>query len=151
MGRGWKRIALDAGTAPVPYPTTVFQGTETNSQSEVIPGHQRQCSQDADMDGTNRHADPEVSANEIQLRLVAFQSGRSAATTAVHLQRLVGMAQHSSGRTASCKEPLRTITNATDVVAGSWTAAKRQEVKLTNGSALSHQPPRQKENSLIET
>ena len=139
MGRGWKRIALDADTAPVPYPTTVFQGTETNSKSEVVPGHQRQCSQDADMDGINRHADPEVPANEIQLRLVAFQSGRSAAPTAVHLQRLVGMAQHSSGRTASCKEPLRTITNATDVVARTWTAAKRQEVRSTNGSALTHQ------------
>jgi hypothetical protein len=23
MGRGWKRVALDADTAPVPYPTTV--------------------------------------------------------------------------------------------------------------------------------
>ena len=111
------------GTAPVPYPTTVFQGTETNSQSEVVPGHQRQCSQDADMDGINRHADPEISANEIQLRLVAFQSGRSAAPTAVHLQRLVGMAQHSSGRTASRKETLRTVTDAADVVAKSWTAA----------------------------
>ena len=91
------------------------------------------------MDGINRHADPEVPANEIQLRLVAFQSGRSAAATAVHLQRLVGMAQHSSGRTASCKEPLRTITNAIDVVAGTWTAAKKQKLRSTNGSELKHQ------------
>jgi hypothetical protein len=125
MGRGWKRIALDAGTAPVPYPTTLFQGTETNSKSEVVPGHQRQCSQDADMDGINRHADPEVPANEIQLRLVAFQSGRSATPTAVHLQRLVGMAQHSSGRTASRKRTLRTVADAADVVSKSWTAARQ--------------------------
>src|SRR5487761_734775 len=27
MGRGWKRIALDADTAPVPYPTESHQGT----------------------------------------------------------------------------------------------------------------------------
>ena len=27
MGRGWKRIALDADTAPVPYPTEPDQGT----------------------------------------------------------------------------------------------------------------------------
>ena len=79
------------------------------------------------MDGINRHADPEVPANEIQLRLVAFQSGRSAASTAVHLQRLVGMAQHSSGRTASRKEPLRTITDAADVVGATWTAANEQK------------------------
>src|ERR1017187_2693675 len=103
---------------------TVFQGTETNSKSKVVPGHQRQCSQDADMDGVNRHVDPEVPADEIQLRLVAFQSGRSAAPAVVHLQRLVGMAQHSSGRTASRKATLRTVTDAADVVAKSWTAAK---------------------------
>ena len=103
---------------------TVFQSTETNRKSEVVPGHQRQCSQDTDMDGINRHADPEIPADEIQLRLVALQSGRSAAPTAVHLQRLVGMAQRSSGRTASRKATLRTITDAPDVVAQSWTAAK---------------------------
>jgi hypothetical protein len=77
------------------------------------------------MDGVNRHADPEVPADEIQLRLVAFQSRRSAASTAVHLQRLVGMAQHSYGRTASRKESLRTVTDAADMVVMSWTAAKR--------------------------
>lgn len=66
-------------------------------------------------------------ANEIRLRWVAFQSGRSAAPTAIHLQRLVGLAQHSPGRTASRKEPLRTVTNAADVVVGTWTAAKEQK------------------------
>jgi hypothetical protein len=28
MGRGWKRIALDADTAQVPNPTTSLQGAE---------------------------------------------------------------------------------------------------------------------------
>ena len=79
------------------------------------------------MDGINHHADPEVPADEIQLRLVAFQSGRPAAPTVVHLQRLVGMAQHSSGRTASRKETLRTVTDAADVVVKSWTAARESK------------------------
>src|ERR1039457_3194512 len=32
MGRGWKRIALDADTAPVPYPTGVSQILEVQRQ-----------------------------------------------------------------------------------------------------------------------
>ena len=97
---------------------------KTDTESEVLPERQRPCGQDADMDGADRHAHFEVPANEIQLRLVAFQSGRSAAPAAFHLQRLVGMAQHSYGRTASRKATLRTVTDAADVVVKSWTAAK---------------------------
>jgi hypothetical protein len=37
----------------------------------------------------------------------------------------VGMAQYSSGRAASRKATLRTVTDAADVVAQSWTAAKQ--------------------------
>jgi len=91
------------------------------------------------MDGVNRHADPEVPADEIQLRLVAFQSGRSAAPTAVHLQRLVGMAQHSPGRTPSRKTTLRTITHAADVVSNSWTATKRTKRQMSPNSVLTRQ------------
>jgi hypothetical protein len=105
------------------------QGSEANRKGEFVPRHQRQRSQDADMDGVNRHADPEVSADEIQLRLVAFQSGRSAASTAVHLQRLVGLAQHSSGRAASRKATLRTVTDAAEVVRKSWTAANQTTIR----------------------
>src|ERR1019366_3849697 len=97
MGRGWKRIALDADTAPVPYPTVVFQGPETDSESEVVPGHQRQCGQDPDLDGADRHADPEVPADEVQLWLVAPQSGTAAAPATVHLQGLVGGANQPAG------------------------------------------------------
>ena len=124
MGRGWKR-AGHPSTAPVPYPTTVLQGSETGLEDQDLRGHHRECRTDSDLDGVDRHADPEIPANEIQLRLVAIQSGRYAAPTVVHLQRLVGMAQHSSGRTASRKETLRTITDAADVVSKSWTAAKQ--------------------------
>jgi hypothetical protein len=63
----------------------VLQGAEIDSEGEVVPGHQRQCGQDADMDGIDRHADPEVSADEIQLRLVAFQSGGTSASATVHI------------------------------------------------------------------
>ena len=126
MGRGWKRIALDADTAPVPYPTTVFQGAEANREGEVVPGHQRQCGQDADMDRFDRHADLEVPADEIQLRLVAFQSCGSAAPTTVHLQGLVGMAQRSAGGAASRKATGRTVTHAAHLVALCWTAEEMQ-------------------------
>ena len=49
MGRGWKRIALDADTAPVPYPTAFFQVDQTTSTRQALPGHQRERRQDADM------------------------------------------------------------------------------------------------------
>ena len=126
MGRGWKRIALDADTAPVPYPTTVFQGAEANREGEVVPGHQRQCGQDADLDGADRHADPEVPADEIQLRLVAFQSGGTAAPATVHFQRLVGMAQRSARGAASRKATGRTVAHAADLVDICWTAEEMQ-------------------------
>jgi hypothetical protein len=41
----------------------------------------------------------------------------------------VGMAQHSSGRTASRQATLRTVTDAADVVAQSWTATKQIYVR----------------------
>ena len=126
MGRGWKRIALDADTAPVPYPTTVFQGAETNRQSEVVPGHQRQCRQDADLDRFDRHAHFEVPADEVQLWLVAFQSGGPAAPATVHLQGLVDVAQQSDGGTSRRKATGRAVTHAAHVVAMSWTAEEMQ-------------------------
>jgi len=101
--RRWPRSIKTAGKS------NCFQGTEANSKSEVVPGHQRQCSQDADMDGINRHADPEILQMKSSFGWSLFQSGRSPAPTAIHLQRLVGMAQHSSGGTASRKATLRTI------------------------------------------
>lgn len=49
--------------------------------------------------------------------------------TAVHLQRPVGLAQHSSGRTARRKTTLRTVADAADVVSKSWTAAKQTTIR----------------------
>ena len=49
MGRGWKR-ATNVSTAPVPYPTVVFQGAQTKSESEKLRGHQPECAADPDLD-----------------------------------------------------------------------------------------------------
>src|ERR1019366_1544353 len=38
MGRGWKRIALDADTAPVPYPTAVFKALKQNLRVKTFIG-----------------------------------------------------------------------------------------------------------------
>ena len=131
MGRGWKRIALDADTAPVPYSTAVFQGAETNRQGEVVPGRQRQCGQNADLDSFDRHADLEVPADEVQLWRVAFQSGRARAPATVHLQGLVGVAQQSAGGTACCKATGRTVTHAADVVVMSLDSRRNPSIHLS--------------------
>jgi hypothetical protein len=69
--------------------------------AKVVSGHQRQCGQDADLDSADRHADSEVPADEVQLWLVAFQSGGPAAPATIHLQGLVGVAEQSAGGAAS--------------------------------------------------
>jgi hypothetical protein len=51
----------------------------------------------------------------------------------------VGMAQRSSGGTASRKATLRTITDAADVVSKSWTAANKQRSDRPNSSVLTRQ------------
>jgi hypothetical protein len=38
MGRGWKRIALDADTAPVPYPTTFFKALKQSLRIKTFVG-----------------------------------------------------------------------------------------------------------------
>jgi len=102
----------------------ILQGAEANRKSEVVFGHQCPCGQDANLDGFDRHADLEVPADEIQLRLVAFQSGRTAAPATVYLQGLVGVAERSDGRTASRAATGRAVIHAADVVARSWTAGE---------------------------
>ena len=100
----------------------ILQGAEAKPEGEVVPGYQRQCGQNPDLDGADRHADLEVPADEVQFRLVAFQSGRAAAPATVYLQGLMGMAQQSDGGTARRKATGRAVTHAADVVAMSWTA-----------------------------
>src|ERR1039457_3320694 len=38
MGRGWKRIEPDSDTAPVPYPTAVFQASKQNLRVKTFIG-----------------------------------------------------------------------------------------------------------------
>jgi len=105
---------------------TFLQGAEANRQSKVVPGHQRQCGQDADLDRFDRHAHFEVPADEVQLWLVALQSCGSAAPATVYLQGLVGVAQPSAGRASRRKATGRAVTHAAGLVAMSWTAEQMQ-------------------------
>src|SRR5260370_12714999 len=84
----------------------VFQGAETNRKSEDVTGDQRQCGQDTDLDSVDRHAGPEVLADEVHLWLVAFQSGGATAPATVYLPRSVGMAEPSA-RGATSSPPTR--------------------------------------------
>jgi hypothetical protein len=52
-----------------------FQGAQTVLAGQDLRGHQRQCFKDADLDRPDRHVDFEILEAEINLRLVALQSG----------------------------------------------------------------------------
>ena len=88
--------------------------------------HVQICRQNADLDSVDCHADLEVLANEVQLWLVALQSGGSAAPATFPLQGLVGVAEQSAGGTASRKATGRAVTHAAGLVAMSWTAEETQ-------------------------
>jgi hypothetical protein len=113
----------------LPRPTALTQQTVNMVVKPAEPGLTIHKPGDEGMDGINRHADPEIPADEIHLRLVAFQSGRYAAPTVVHIQRPVDLAQRPSGRTARRKTTLRTLADASDVVSKSWTAARQTTIR----------------------
>src|SRR5260370_35411074 len=92
MGRGWKRARINLSTAPVLHPTVVFQGAEADAEDQDVCGDQRQRGPDPGVDGANRHAGAEVSAAEIDVLLVAVESGRAAAAATVLLSRSMGVA-----------------------------------------------------------
>ena len=50
MGRGWKRVALDADTAPVPYPTPVLQIDQATSADQGVLRNQRERGEDINLD-----------------------------------------------------------------------------------------------------
>ena len=89
MGRGWKRT--NSGAAPVPYPTVVFSCPETVAASKDFCGNLGPSAEDATLDGADRHAAGEILAVEVNLWLVAFQSGGAAASATVCLPRSVGL------------------------------------------------------------
>ena len=86
MGRGWRRAGIPS-TAPVPYPTDLFQITEAVVAGQDICGHQQQCAACADLDRVDRDADIEIPADEITVRLVLIQPGRLVAPATLRLPR----------------------------------------------------------------
>jgi len=54
MVRGWKRIALDADTALVPYPTAVLQMDQATSADQGILRNQRERGEDSTLDRRQR-------------------------------------------------------------------------------------------------
>jgi Transposase DDE domain len=103
-----------------------FKALEQTAKVKSFLGTSAKWGQDADLDGADRHADLEIPADEIQLRLVAFQSGGTAAPATVHFQRLVGMTEQSAGGAASRKATGRTVAHAADLVDICWTAEEMQ-------------------------
>src|ERR1035437_54407 len=90
MGRGWKtEPGYYPGTAPVPYPTTVLPGAQTESPHQDLRRHQRQCLADSGLDRPDRTAPAQVPATACPLRLEPVQSRRSAAPATVRLSRSV--------------------------------------------------------------
>ena len=63
----------------------VFQGAETELEDQDVCGDQRQRGQDPGVDGVDRHLGAEVPAIEIDVQLVAIESGRAAAPAIVLL------------------------------------------------------------------
>ena len=68
-------------TAPVPYPTTFLQIAEAVAAGEDLHWNQRQRTARADMEGSDRHADSQIPADEIVVQLAAVQSRGAAAAT----------------------------------------------------------------------
>src|SRR5215471_10046213 len=99
MGRGWRR-ARKLSTAPVPYPTAVFQGTQAKPYGEDLRRHQREYPPPPDLDSPDRPAPAEVAASPLQGRLVVVQSGFDAATEPVCLPRFDQVAPRSDGNAA---------------------------------------------------
>jgi hypothetical protein len=64
-----------------------FKGDQTKPENQDVPRDQSQCRQNADMDGSDRHADFEVPSAPLQIFLVLVQSDCVAASSALCLSR----------------------------------------------------------------
>ena len=100
MGRGRKRVSK-LSTAPVPYPTTVFQGAQAESDRKDLRRHQRERTPHSDLDSLDRTAVAEMAAPPLQSQLVLVQSGLHAAAQPVHLSRADAVASQSHGNSAA--------------------------------------------------
>jgi len=68
-----------------------FKGAETDVEDQDVCRDQRECGQDAGLDGADRHAAVEIPAIEIDALLVVVESGRASEATTVLLSRFVGL------------------------------------------------------------
>src|SRR6476469_2751168 len=100
MGRGWKR-ARKLSTAPVPYPTAVFQSIETEPYRKELRWHQRKCASHPDLDSLDRSAPAEMAASPLEGELVIVQSGIDVEAKSVHLPRVDQVASQSNRNTAA--------------------------------------------------
>src|SRR5271167_2900385 len=103
MGRGWKRIEPDSDTAPVPYPTVVFQSPETVAADQDLRGHFGQCLEDTSLGGVDRHVADQVPATEGDVWLVAVESGGPIAAAVVRIPRFVGVDRSSLSSAGSAR------------------------------------------------
>ena len=92
MGRGWKR-ARKLSAAPVPYPTTVLQGVEAESQGQEFRRDYRKRLAHPDLDSPDRHPATEMAAPSVESQMVAVQSGLDVAAEPVYLSRFDRLAR----------------------------------------------------------
>ena len=122
------------GTAPVLHPTVVLQGDQTEPEDQNLPRDKRQCRQDPDMDGPDRHASLALPAADVDFRLVAFESRRPAAAPVVRLPGSSLVAERSFRRpTAVGKGSCNPTVSGNSTVIGQQNA--RNRMKVTMGSA----------------
>ena len=94
-----------------------FQGAEANVEDQNLRGDQRQCGQDAGVDGTNCDAGAEVPAIEIDILLVVVDADGVAAAAILLLPRSVGVAERSvCGRAGAGRSARRCASTCHHVV-----------------------------------
>lgn len=87
--------------SPVPYPTVVFQGDQTEFTGQDLRGHLGQCCPYSNLDSIDRDPLNQVSPIQVALRLASAQSGGLAALKSVHLSELVDMDRSTLYETAN--------------------------------------------------
>src|SRR5262249_32458328 len=113
----------------------VFQGPEADLEDPDLRGDQRQRSADPGVDRADCDAGVEIPAIEIDVLLVAVDSGSPVTATVVPLPGSVGLAGRSVSGPAGTGGGTRRRAAACDLVVGSaWTAENLQNrLRLISG------------------
>ena len=82
---------MNLSTAPVPYPTAILQGTQTEPESEELRGNQPERFAHPDLDSPDCHPFAEVVASSLESEMVTVQPGLHAASESIYLPRLTEM------------------------------------------------------------